>query len=142
MDSYELQAAVVAAVQARGYWNGYTPEQVLARQLGKLAEEIGEAAALVTGSPTTYLPLRSDVGAPALQALHLVGLAMRGAFDRGDWSHVQAVGDAERLWSEICDLGVVWLNLVGAWNAWQGAERDGMAGAHAKACADVRRGVR
>ena len=44
IDISSLQAIVYAAVEARGYTNGWTPQQFAARQAAKLQEEVSEYA--------------------------------------------------------------------------------------------------
>ena len=127
------QRRVFAAVQARGYTDGWTEAQFVARQVSKLVEELAEVAHEVPAVGATILIKLADVAEMA-----------REEFDEKDaWTPPVWPAFAERLWpdrraaiaSELADLQVV---------LFAAAERMGVdivALAVEKAEADVKRGV-
>lgn len=121
------QYDVFAAVRQRGYLNNWTPEQLAARQIAKLAEELAELADAVGGL--------NHMDGDWLTALRTAGALARRAFD-----------DHERWQTVICDPLVVDAELpdvmVPALVLAQIVGLDLMNAARAKAIADRARGVR
>ena len=123
------QTIVAANVAARGYRDGWTAEQFVARQLAKMTEELAECAtgALVTNPG--YLP-------SWLAVLSDAGILAHKAFDRLDvWQNVSLV-NPDALRSELADMQVVILA------ASEALGFDVLQAAIDKSSADVARGVR
>lgn len=123
------QTIVAANVAARGYRDGWTAEQFVARQLAKLTEELAEGAtgALVTnpGCLPSWLAVLSDAG-----------ILARKAFDRRDvWRDIPLV-NPDALRSELADMQVVLFAAAAA------LDFDVVQAAIDKSSADVARGVR
>lgn len=124
------QQEVYQAVVRRGYREGWSRKQWLARQCIKLLEEVGEFARAIT----------TPEGAPAdlWMALWLAeeaGRYARRAFDNANaWEGV-TVDEAEYM-AELADVQVVLFAAAGE------TGRDLPRAAAAKARADVERGVR
>lgn len=126
----EAQDTVAANVAARGYRDGWTQEQFVARQLCKLTEELAEAARQIT--PSTY----EHCGLSGwLEALQDAGIAARLAFDeRSEWTgkiHISRLASAE-----LTDMMVVLLAAADALGFYI------LPAAIEKSSADVARGVR
>lgn len=122
------QRGIVAAVEARGYLNGYTLDQRTARQLVKELEEVCEAVqAIDTADPM--------LGQLVFNAL-VLGKQARAVFDTPSLFDGVTV-DAPTLLEELPDLVVPLAVLADAL-----AVRDMMDLAQTKALADVARGVR
>lgn len=124
------QEIVAANVAARGYRDGWTAEQFVARQLAKLTEELGEAARLVT--PASYEHRNLDAW---LEALQDAGIAARFAFDdKSAWTgliHISRLAPAE-----LADM------LVVLFAAAEALDFDIVQAAIDKSSTDVARGVR
>lgn len=129
----ETQKAIVAAVDARGYLDGWTPAQLGARQVVKLTEELEELADGVL--------LYSDDGSADNLAfdLHLMADRARAAFNQGCCGRVLNVDEVV---AEAADCYVVLSVLTHALEQMLGREIDLEALALAKATGDVKRGVR
>lgn len=138
------QEQVVDAVKARGYWEGYSAYQMLARNLVKMAEELAEATAWVVLEPTAAV----GFGATKLEALFtLVGLVARERFDArapADWYDNDEATPyvAEKTAKELADMQVVLFNAAQAFGEWRGEPFDVVQAALDKSRADVARGVR
>lgn len=123
-----LQTQIVAFVARRGYLDGWNDDELLARQVIKFAEELGELASTV------------EVDDPELGAF-LGGLVKSGnvarrLFTERPNSVVGASVHSVQAAREIADIGVV---LACAAHA---LTMDVMQAAHAKAMNDVQRGKR
>lgn len=127
----ETQSIVTANVAARGYRDGWTTEQFVARQLCKLTEELDEAAHQVV----SFEPqVRSILW--WLDELNDSGQRARIAFDDQDkWENV-TIFDPFALRSELADMMVV---ICAAADA---LESDVIQAAIDKSAVDVARGVR
>lgn len=122
------QTQIVAAVAKRGYMDGWSDDQLAARQLVKMIEELAEASAHIeTTSPRFGL---------LLERLHGLGALARQVFDFPEaWADVTLL-NTQALRSETADMAVVLCVLAHALGM------DAMTQAQAKATADVSRGVR
>lgn len=124
------QTIVAANVAARGYRDGWTAEQFVARQLAKLTEELAEVARQITPSTYEYCRLRDW-----LEALQDAGIAARLAFDeRSEWIgliHISRLAPAE-----LADMQVVLFAAAAA------LDFDIAQAAIDKSSQDVARGVR
>ncbi len=125
---------VFEAVKARGYLEGYSVDQLLARQVCKLVEELGEAA--------------KHVKMPVWAYLEQAARDSRIAFDLPPaWTYA-AVRDREQLVKELTDMQVVLNVCEGLLNVlpeegWEGFTPVSLqALALAKAQDDISRGVR
>jgi NTP pyrophosphatase (non-canonical NTP hydrolase) len=123
------QEIVAANVAARGYRDGWTAEQFVARQLAKLTEELGEALDQIGG-----IDKWADMN--WLTAGYDAGLAARQLFDdKRGWGGVY-LDNADALRAELADMQVV------LFAAAQTLEFDIAQAAIDKSGADVERGVR
>ena len=123
------QEIVAANVAARGYRDGWTAEQFVARQLAKLTEELGESLDQLAG-----LPRLADVD--WLTAGYTVGQTARQPFDHKEiWFSVY-LENPDRLRSELADMQVVLFAAAAA------LDFDVVQAAIDKSGADVARGVR
>ena len=129
------QEQVTANTEARGYRSSWTAGQFAARQVCKLAEELGELSACVvvgTGRKRPWWDL----------VLQKSGREAREAFDEFDtWKHADicAVEEAK---SELADILIVAFNLAAALEEITGEPFDLVAAALEKSAADIERGVR
>lgn len=125
------QEIVAANVAARGYRDGWTVDQFVARQLAKMTEELDEAARqVVSFEPQVRNILRW------LDELGDAGRRARIAFDDQDkWQDV-TIFDPFAIRSELADMLVV---LFAAAHA---LDFDVIQAAIDKSGADVARGVR
>lgn len=123
-----IQQEVYAAVKDRGYMVGWTREQLIARQVCKLQEELAELAAEINGlDPETAFQIQE------------AGRQARIDFDGIDGWHDAApnsFGYTRAAAAELADLVVVALVMAEAMGV------DVLAGALEKARADVGRGTR
>ena len=120
------QTMAAANVAARGYRDGWTAEQFVARQLCKLTEELAEGAFNALLDPYSEW----------LSALRDAGLLARKAFDRrGIWDGA-SIGDADALRAELTDMMVVLLAAADALGFYI------LPAAIEKSSQDVARGVR
>lgn len=120
------QEIVAANVAARGYRDGWTAEQFVARQLCKLTEELSEALACMS-DPGWHHYWTDDA--------HMAGRLAREDFDRKVlWDTVEI--DADTLRAELADMQVVLFAAAAA------LEFDVVQSAIDKSGADVARGVR
>ena len=125
------QEMIAANVAARGYRDGWTAEQFVARQLCKLTEELNEAAK----ESIVGLPLSRNV-LWWLDKLDDAGRRARIAFDtQEDWSGAELV-DSDILRSELADMQVVLFAAAAA------LDFDIVQTAIDKSAVDVPRGVR
>lgn len=123
------QISVGQAIEARGYRAGWTRQQFAARQVAKLAEELGKLA------EHFILPKALPI------QIEIAGDGGKRAFDElGLWRlmGVDDVGQAKR---ELSDIMVVVLALADVLDELD-PPFDVVAEAVAKATADVERGVR
>lgn len=126
------QEIVAEAVRERGYRDGWTPAEFLARQLMKLQEELAEAAALVN--------IKGQDGGWRYDAAH-AGMRARLAFDRAQPLSV-AVADPTKLRTELADIQVVLFNAAEALSFLLEDFFDIEDAAIEKATSDITRGVR
>lgn len=124
------QEIVAANVAARGYRDGWTAEQFVARQFCKLTEELGEAVEQVyPGEAPSPLYKWFDGADDAHKAA-------RRAFDTPEWWRRTHIIDPEMVRSELADMLVVLLAAA------QALDFDVVQAAIDKSSADVARGVR
>ena len=128
------QEIVAANVAARGYANGWTAEQFVARQLCKMTEELGEASDQIV-STASVSPISRNV----LWWIDKLGDAERRAriaFDNpADWCNFK-FSDPDALRSELADMQVV------LFAAAEALGFDVVQAAIEKSSKDVERGVR
>lgn len=119
------QTAVAQAVAARGYRDGWTPEQFLARQFPKLIEELGEASECLTWDELHNV-------------FQEIGEVCRLMFDdRESWEPMQpTITDKAALGDELADVLVVLFCMADI------AGVDVIQAAVNKATSDIKRGVR
>ena len=123
------QAQAVASVARRGYLDGWTDAELLARQVVKLAEELGELASTIeTDDPALGYFLSNVVRA---------GHSAREAFDQPEHFVGATVANTQAAQYELADLGVVLAVMAHALDV-----PDVMFAASQKALADEARGVR
>jgi NTP pyrophosphatase (non-canonical NTP hydrolase) len=123
------QSEVYYAVKARGYLGGWTDEQIVARQIVKLIEELGEMVGSVDANGITSPHL-----AWILFDMAQLGTRARAVFDnREGWDVLVNWTDLRH---ELADVAVPLA--VAA----ETARLDLMRAAERKAMADVKRGVR
>lgn len=123
------QQMIAANVAARGYVNGWTQEQLIARQLAKLAEELGEASYSI------------DFGVLYLKHGWLMDLlwtaeGAKQAFDDPQRWHDITIVDLDNVRSELADMLVVLMTAAEA------LEFDILQAAIDKSATDVTRGIR
>ena len=122
----DAQDTVAANVAARGYRDGWTQEEFVARQLAKMTEELAEAFWYTSGME------RTDWAA----GLPDVGEAARYAFDDKEaWSKAR-IAKPDALRAELTDMMVVLLAAADALGFYI------LPAAIEKSSADVARGVR
>jgi hypothetical protein len=122
------QQAIVEAVRERGYLSGYTDDQLAARQLVKLLEELCEALQSVNADDVDLHLL--------IQQAASLGKWARAVFDVPSLFDGVLV-DFGMLGAEFCDLVVPLAVLADVVEV-----PDMMAAGYRKAQADVARGVR
>ena len=93
------QAATVASVARRGYLNGWTDDELIARQVVKLTEELAELASVVEADD----PVLSDF----LAAIVKIGKPARRLFDRQAAFVGATVVDTQAATHELTDCQVV-----------------------------------
>jgi hypothetical protein len=128
-----IQSDIVEAVRSRGYLEGWTNEQLAARQAMKLVEEVQELSSCA-GTIGDMNGSTWQEQSTAHEKLWEAGEAARLVFDCGDCGTLESTDYAKK---ELFDIIVVCSVLAHA----LGVE-DMMQGALDKAQADVRRGVR
>lgn len=122
------QAQIVASVARRGYLDGWSDEELMARQVVKLAEELGELASTIeTDSPKLGFLLAKIV---------TLGNDARTVFDQRV-PFVGATVHSGPAAAELVDIAVVLACAAHALSI-----SDVMAAAATKARGDVARGVR
>ena len=120
------QEIVAANVAARGYRDGWTAEQFVARQLAKMTEELGDAGKTIYGTDCAWW----------LGQLGVAGGRGRAMFDSPHaWESI-LISDPDALRSELADM------LVVLFTAAQALDFDVVQAAIDKSSADVARGVR
>lgn len=124
------QHDIASAVEARGYFNGYTDKQLFARQVCKMLEEAAELAECVQ--------LPGNVSAAA----YIMGMEARRAFDdKGAWDYEPDI-DAPRAMKEDADVTVTACCGGELLSRITGQPFDVVEAAVEKAVSDVKRGVR
>lgn len=123
------QAQAVASVARRGYLDGWTDDELLARQVVKHQEELGELASTIE----TDDPLLAEF----LAKITLAGKKARNVFDRPTLFAGATIADTLAARHELADLGVVLAVMAHALDV-----PDVMYAASQKALADEARGVR
>lgn len=126
------QNEIYNAVVARGYREGWSAEQFVARQIAKLAEEVAEASYHVPSMDFQRW----------MTEVRNAGKAAKFAFDRPDWWAQATITDYDGLASELSDLQVVLFCAAAALGELTGEPFDLVQAARDKALADVERGVR
>jgi NTP pyrophosphatase (non-canonical NTP hydrolase) len=129
----DAQKAVAVATQQRGYRDGWTDEQFLARQIVKLQEELGEMAFPVWGVPHGLMAEIENIRANAQEVFDLV--------DPAAWDSVD-IAFIEEMKSEAADCLVVLFNIAAVLEQMTGKKFDLVQEAVKKAEADINRGVR
>ncbi len=131
-----IQSEIVEAVRKRGYLEGWSKEQLAARQVMKLAEELRELLLIADGelSSDEYGDDVFERIKDAQDKIDYAGRAAKYAFDKGDCGTIISDDDAKK---ELFDIIVVCSILAYALGV-----DDMMQGALDKANADVKRGVR
>lgn len=130
-----IQNQIAKNVDDRGYFKGWDPAQILARQLVKLGEELPEGMAHVrTGALKTrpwWLHVFEDAEGVARQAFD--------GFD--EWEHT-TIDDLDALGQELADMQVILCCAAYAYELLTGQPFDLMAGAYLKSLKDIKRGRR
>lgn len=124
------QQKVYTQTVLRGYREGWTPEQFLARQISKLAEELAEVVYCVRGLDTNLV----------LAILHAGAIAREQFDNRNFWS--DNIEIRPEVQSEIADLQVVVFNLAESLAEITGKAFNVSEAAVEKSSADKKRGVR
>ena len=127
------QDLVIQSVKRRGYREGWTNLQFLARNIVKLAEEFAEMADNITidKKQTQGMSFR----------IWELGARARGVFDQGSFDRVE-MKNIDRLMKEAVDCQVVLFNIADACEALAGEPFDICQEAVKKSQADEKRGVR
>ena len=128
------QAQVADCITRRGYREGWTAEQFLARQLAKMMEELGEAASNCR-LPDDY------IGASAWEIAIAAGSARADFDDKTLWQ-CSGAKDPDALESELADMQVVLFAMADALAQIKGKPVDIVELAVDKARQDIGRGVR
>lgn len=132
----DIQAEVSTAVAERGYHDGWTEEQFLARQLAKLLEELAEMAA----------HLHLDPGQELRDILQEAGQLARALFDDpAVWrlsGTIHGARSVEELKNELADVQVVVYCMAESLVRLSGEPYDVVQAARMKGWADRERGVR
>lgn len=129
------QNQVAENTRKRGYRQRWTAQQFAARQVCKLAEELGELSSCVVVGTGRRRPWWDLV-------LQKSGREAREAFDEFDtWKHAQICATSEAK-AELADLQVVIFNLAQALGEITDQEFDVVQAAVEKSAADIGRGVR
>ncbi len=126
------QNDVYNAVVARGYREGWSADQFLARQIAKLAEELGESSFHIASMDFQRW----------VTEVHNAGRAARFAFAQPDYWDQAAIVHPDGLARELADLQVVLFCAAAALGEVMGEPFDLVQAARDKALADVKRGVR
>ena len=126
----KAQDRVARAVEARGYRDGWSDEQYAARQVAKLAEELGELV--------YFICQRWGQAQEGPWEAHcvLAGQRARQEFDDPDAWNGAAIVDYDAAATELADIVVVAFTLADALGV------DVVQAAITKAERDVNRGVR
>ena len=124
------QQKVYANTVLRGYRDGWTPEQFLARQISKLAEELAEVVYCTRGLDTNLV----------LAILHAGAIAREQFDDKKYWS--DSIEIRPEIQSEIADCQVVVFNMAESLTEITGKMFNVSEAAVAKSSADTKRGVR
>ncbi len=131
-DGAVIQDQIVEAVRSRGYLEGWTNEQLAARQAMKLFEEVAELSECSGGLPVD--PKQCGNMMRVIDDMGRWDEKVRAAFDGGDCGTIFITDAAKR---ELFDIIVVCSVLAHALGV-----DDMMQGALDKARADIERGVR
>ena len=129
MTGDQVQLATVRAVARRGYLHGWTDDELLVRQVVKLAEELGELVDYIETPDRELQQLFYEMGK--------VGMRARVIFDNPQLVIDATVIDTQAAIAELTDCAVV---LAVAAHAL--AVPDLMYAASVKASSDEARGVR
>jgi NTP pyrophosphatase (non-canonical NTP hydrolase) len=133
----DAQRKVADSVAKRGYRDGWTAEQFLARQVAKLTEELAELAQHVA----KFYP-GGRIGFNWQAKLIDAGDVARRDFDNpAEWHDCGPV-DLAALRDEAADILVVLFNIAEASNVIDGAAGNVVQAAVDKAAGDEARGVR
>lgn len=131
MSEAEVRQRIVEAVRDRGYLDGWTPRQLVARNACKLIEESAETLEAVQSE-------RWAVWSTAMQVKQLSG----ELFDESDYWDESGEMDVEQIRKEVADCYVVLSVLLDALESVTEAPFDVAQAALEKAEGDVDRGVR
>lgn len=127
-----MQREVYENIVRRGYRDGWNANQFAARQVCKLAEELGELARTLTFS--YYFPYWHD-------SVKRAGHSARNAFDdAGSRNGVEI--DVEQAKKELADLQVVVFCLAEVLAELDGKPFDVVEAAEIKSASDIERGIR
>ncbi len=131
------QEQVFQSVRNRGYVDGWTKRELMARQVAKLQEELGEIASIALNDDSQ---LSRDI--------LFTSEVAKIAFDKEGkayWHSASGnlkIRSIPQLRKELADMQVVLFTLAEATVKYSGTEFDIVEAAEAKALADVERGVR
>jgi len=130
------QDVVAEATDARGYREGWTPVQFLARQIAKMGEELGETAHHISGKP----------GHLQVSLNRLLNDSSMAFDDPTLWDRVELfnmTGDpVQQIQKELADMQVVLFNMAAAVEEITLERFDIVEAAMDKAATDILRGVR
>ena len=131
INAMNAQQRVYFETAARGYRDGWTPEQFVARQIAKLAEELAEASWYLDG----------DIDGELMNAIRVAGRLARQAFDNQSlWKGDIEIADG--IETELADCQVVLYNVAEGLTEITGKAFDISGEAIRKAKSDKKRGVR
>jgi hypothetical protein len=124
-----IQAEVARMVAERGYQKGWTPEQFIARQVARLAAQIGE------------LPQHVDLSGRLGPLIISTGNIARWTFDQDEiWRERGTLCTSHALMTELVDIQVVVFCLAEELARLTGEDYDVAERALAKVAADTMRG--
>ena len=138
-DNRSPQQKVTDATKERGYRDGWTPEQFLARQIVKMMEELGELTHWILDFPNDEL---------AERICDLATLCRHDFDDTERWKESKVKADAaiinnpKLLQKEAADMQVVLFNMADAIATITGQPFDVVQAAVEKSKGDVERGTR
>lgn len=132
MLTLDAQTAIFESLEDRGYTAGLEYEQLAARQIAKMLEEVCEAAACVAGfSPV----MQAQIGT-------LQQMARSEFDDKARWQDRGRIISLSGLKAELSDVGVTLANAAEAISWHDERKFDVMREAVGKATADITRGIR
>lgn len=133
------QKQIYANVEARGYTEGWSQSQFLARNLFKLQEELAEVAEQVYPEGHCIITLEDF---DSLCAIEKAGEMSRNTFKTSRFNYPVNVIDPSSLAKELADCQVVLACMAETLGKITGEDIDLMQVALEKSGADIERGVR